>query len=259
MANRPAAPNLGLGHRLVSVAAKSVACVTLLACASFLRATVSFAQTFVSEGPGPRFGPVYASQSADAAPNGTEAGAIQAILPDPSLGAGTIFVGSPNGGIWVTSNNGASWKPLTDNQASLSIASLALDPTDPTGRTIIAGVGTTDNGEYSQFNQGAYVGRGGAQTGILYTTNGGATWSALGTTTLAGQSVIGVEARGATLLAATFEVQNATGSTAAVRPVRSTNGGTTFSLNFGQRTDFPRSGNVAGYRPERSIAFLRGD
>jgi hypothetical protein len=117
-----------------------IACLALL-----LWADVSLAQTFISEGPAPRFGPVYASQSADAAPNGTEAGAIQAILPDPALGASTIFAASPNGGIFVTTNNGATWKPLTDNQASLSIASLGLDPTDPTGKTIIAGVGVTDN------------------------------------------------------------------------------------------------------------------
>jgi hypothetical protein len=205
-----------------------IACLALL-----LWADVSLAQTFISEGPAPRFGPVYASQSADAAPNGTEAGAIQAILPDPALGASTIFAASPNGGIFVTTNNGATWKPLTDNQASLSIASLGLDPTDPTGKTIIAGVGVTDNGEYSQFNQGAFAGRGAAQTGILYTTNGGASWSALGTTTLAGQSVIGVEARGSTILAATFEVQDATGPTASYGLYRSTNGGTTFALVSG--------------------------
>jgi len=41
---------------------------------------------------GARFGPANAAQSADATPNGSEAGAVQAILPDPALGAGTIFV-----------------------------------------------------------------------------------------------------------------------------------------------------------------------
>src|SRR5450756_369573 len=59
---------------------------------------------FNNSGPGPRFGPVVAVQSADQTPNGTEAGAITAILPDPALGANTFFVGSPNGG--------ASWSLL---------------------------------------------------------------------------------------------------------------------------------------------------
>ncbi|MGA3307743.1 MAG: autotransporter domain-containing protein [Xanthobacteraceae bacterium] len=226
MGNRSALP--GLNCWLISVAAQSIACLLLLSWID-----VSAAQTFVSEGPAPRFGPAYAVQSADASPNGTEAGAIQAILPDPALGAQTMFAGSPNGGIWVTYNNGASWTPLTDKQASLSIASLALDPTDPTGKTIIAGVGITDNGEYSHFNLAEPLGRGGAQTGILYSTNAGATWSALGGTTLEGQSVIGVEARGSTILAATFEEQAATGSTAGYGLYRSTNGGATFSLVSG--------------------------
>src|SRR5471030_2065951 len=67
------------------------------------------AQTFVSEGPGPRTGQIQNVQSGDAPPNGTGAGAVQAILPDPMLGANTYFVGSPNGGVWVTNNGGASW------------------------------------------------------------------------------------------------------------------------------------------------------
>ena len=46
----------------------------------------------------------------------------------------------------------------------------------------------------------------GSRTGLLYTTDGGASWSALGNTALAGQSVIGVAALGSTILAATFEV-----------------------------------------------------
>jgi autotransporter-associated beta strand protein len=202
-------------------------CVALLAGAA-LWSGASSAQTFVSEGPGPRIGQIQNVQSGDATPNGTGAGAVQAILPDPALGVNTYFVASPNGGVWVTNNAGVSWTPLTDKQSSLSIASLALDPTDPTGKTIIAGIGTTDNGDYSQFNltQGR---SGGALTGLLYTTNGGATWSNLGGTTLAGQSVIGVEARGNTILAATFEVQSATTNTAGYGLFRSTDDGVTFT------------------------------
>jgi hypothetical protein len=191
------------------------------------QAPVQINQNFISEGPGPRSGLISNVQSADAPPNGTGAGAVQAILPDPALGANTYFVGSPNGGVWITNNGGTTWTPLTDKQSSLSIASLGLDPTDPTGKTIIAGIGITDNGEYSQFNLNN--GRGGAQTGLLYTTNGGATWSNLGGATLAGQSVIGVEARGNTILAATFEVQSATANTAGYGLFRSTDDGATFT------------------------------
>jgi hypothetical protein len=172
-------------------------------------------------------------QSGDNTPNGTEAGAIQAILPDPMLGANTYFCGSTNGGIWITNNGGTTWSPLTDKQASLSIGSLALDPTDTTGKTVIAGVGITSNGAWDNFNT-PFQGRGGQQTGLLYTTNGGASWSALGGATLAGQSVIGAAARGNTILAATFEEQ-ATGTTqtgggALYGLYRSIDGGANFSL-----------------------------
>src|SRR6516162_1361143 len=93
-------------------------------------------QQFNMQGPSPEFGNFHLLVSADKSPNGTDAGAVQAVLLDPKLGAGTIFAGSPNGGVWVSSDNGANWKPLTDNQPSLSITSLSLDPYDPSGKTI---------------------------------------------------------------------------------------------------------------------------
>jgi autotransporter-associated beta strand protein len=189
-------------------------------------------QTFNSQGPSPRVGPAYAVQSADASPNGSESGAVQTILPDFSLGANTYFAGTPNGGIWVTANGGASWKPLTDNQASLSIGSLSLDPIDSSGKTIIAGIGITDNGEYSQFNLKG--GRGGPATGLLYTTDGGANWRALGqNSAFAGESVVSAMARGSTILAATFETQAPFKATAGYGLFRSTDGGTTFSMVSG--------------------------
>ena len=194
----------------------------------------ALAQTFISQGPGPRIGLTPYVQSADDPPYGTGAGAVQAILPDPELGANTVFVGSPNGGIWVSNNFGASWTPLTDNQASLSIASLSLDPTDPTGKTIIAGIGLTSNGEWDQNNLPGAQGRGGFQSGLLYTTNGGATWSDIGANSaFAGESVVAADARGNTILAATYEVQVPGGATAGYGLFRSTNGGTTFSLVSG--------------------------
>jgi len=102
-------------------------------------------QTFVSQGPAAEFGNYNWIGAADLTPNGTAAGAVQAFLLDPALGANTMFAGSPNGGIWMSSNGGVNWTALTSNQASLSISSLSLDPTDTKGNTIIAGIGMTDN------------------------------------------------------------------------------------------------------------------
>ena len=119
-------------------------------------------QTFIPQGPSPNSGPIDIVQSGDAPPNGkngTVAGAVQAILLDPALGSQTMFIGGVNGGIWRTTNGGTTWKALTDNQASLSIASLGLDPTDPAGKTLIAGVGITSSGGWT-YLAGA-TGRGG--------------------------------------------------------------------------------------------------
>src|SRR5262249_13738979 len=158
-----------------------------------LWSSIASAQIFQSQGPGLRIGDIVVMQSADAPPQqGTAGGAIEAILPDPKLGANTMFAASVNGGIFRTDNGGTTWTPLTDKQASLSIASLGLDPMDPTGRTIVAGVGITSNGGWDNFNNDAPQGRGGERTGLLYTTDGGASWRALGASALAGQSVIGV-------------------------------------------------------------------
>lgn len=211
-------------------------------------AQVQVNQTFIPQGPSPKFGEISIVQSADAPPNGTVGGAVQAILLDPALGSQTMFIGGVNGGIWRTTDGGASWKALTDNQASLSIASLALDPTDPTGKTLIAGVGITSNGGWNNFNTGNEFGRGGARTGLLYSTDGGNTWSARGAASLTGQSVIGVAAAGSTILAATFEEQNPTQTTAssgAYGLYRSANGGQSFSLVSGGLPTGPVTALVA--------------
>jgi hypothetical protein len=63
-------------------------------------AQVQVNQTFIPQGPSPKFGPIDVVQSGDAPPNGTVAGAVQTILLDPALGPQTMFIGGVNGGIW---------------------------------------------------------------------------------------------------------------------------------------------------------------
>src|SRR3981189_947184 len=87
-------------------------------------AQVQVNQTFIPQGPSPKSGPMEVVARAGAPPQGPGGGAVQAILLDPALGSQTMFVGGVNGGIWRTTNGGASWTSLADHQASLSIASL---------------------------------------------------------------------------------------------------------------------------------------
>ena len=175
--------------------------------------------------------------------------AIQAVLPHPT-DPNTMYVGGTNGGIWVTRNGGASWTPLSDKQRSLSIASLAFDPTDASRGTLIAGVGLTSNGF---VGNGDVASRGGPRIGVLYSSNGGASWNELGGAALANKSIVGVAARGSTLLAAAAEPHDAA---AAGGLYRSVNGGGSFDLVSGTRglASGPVS-SLAGDNANRNVFF----
>jgi autotransporter-associated beta strand protein len=206
-------------------------------------------QNFVPQGPSPSFGPTFTVQSGDAPPNGNVAGAVGPVVADP-LDANTLFVGTPAGGIWKTTNGGTTWTPLTDKQASLSIASLSLDPTDPTGKTLIAGTGLTANGTVCSFGACVFTGSGGLQNGLLYSNNGGSSWTSLGATTLGGQTVDAVAARGNVLLAGTFEISGLGGNKNTGALFRSTNGGATFTQI---------SGGVGTGLPNGPVSSIVGD
>ncbi|HEV3113752.1 MAG TPA: hypothetical protein VGY99_24965 [Candidatus Binataceae bacterium] len=171
------------------------------------------------QGPGPiEDGPAVAS------PNNQCAGAIQAVAPHPT-NADVIYVGAVNGGIWKTTNGTSAspkWTALTDDQKSLSIGALKLDPTDPTHNTLIAGIG-----RFSAFRRA-----GGPRTGLLLSTNGGTTWRAIdGGGTLKGSNISDVAVRGSTILATADTADS--GQCPNIGVFRSTDGGETFSLISG--------------------------
>lgn len=205
-----------------AVAALGVMLVALISAVA--APTHAFAQAFQSQGPGPSAGPSGTIQSADAPPNGTVVGAIQAIVPDP-VNANTLYITTPNGGIWKTINGGARWTSSTENLGTLSISSLAMDPTDGTRQTLIAGAGLTSNG------RAPFVGNSFANWDLISSTDGGTSWTPLaGSSIFKGQTVADVAERGQTILAATYELQEP-GTVGGL--FRSTNGGTGFTLVSG--------------------------
>jgi autotransporter-associated beta strand protein len=210
------------------------ACAVLLATAVFpatVRAEVQDGTTFISQGPGPAVGDRNTVGSGDNPPNGTVSGAIEAIATDPS-NANVIYVGSVNGGVWKTTNGGTTWTPLTDQKGSLSIGSVALDPTDITHQTVIAGTGATSNGGFASASTFADPRNFGNLPGVIYySTNGGASFTTIASPTLAGQSITDVAVRGQTILAASYEprVMEAGASFYSGGLYRSTNGGATFT------------------------------
>src|SRR5688572_12761774 len=101
--------------------------------------------------------------------NGPVSGAVQAIVAHPT-NPDIVWIGSTNGGVWKTTNATSvnpQWTPLTDGALSLQIASLSLDPTDPTHNTLVAAIGPSSR--YSAFRTSAIS--------FLRTTNGGITWT----------------------------------------------------------------------------------
>jgi photosystem II stability/assembly factor-like uncharacterized protein len=144
---------------------------------------------WVSEGPSPAI-----NGQETVPPNNQTNGAIQAIAVDPT-NANIMYVATVNGGIWETTDATAAtphWVSLTDSLPSLSMGALAFDPTDPTHQTLIAGIGATSS--FGAIHN--------TLSGVLRSTDGGATWSQLGTSALAGDNITSVAGRGTTLLAA---------------------------------------------------------
>ena len=158
----------------------------------------AFTQPFQSQGPAPSFGPEAIVQSRDIGSQGTVAGGIQAVLIDPNDPT-RMYLGANNGGVWLTTNGGATWRPLSDKQSSLSISSLAYDPTDTANRTIVAGIGNVSNGVVGRDD------RSGLMIGLMRSVDGGTNWSELGGATLLNKSIIAVAARNNVILAASAD------------------------------------------------------
>ncbi len=99
-------------------------------------------------------------------------GRVTSIAIDPTA-ADTIYLGTAQGGVWKSTDNGATWAPKTDNENSLAIGALALDPNSPA--IVYAGTGE------GNFSGDSYYG-----VGILKSTDGGTTWTNLAASTFFG-------------------------------------------------------------------------
>jgi len=87
-----------------------------------------------------------------------------AIQPDKTQ---VIYAATASGGIWKTVNNGTTWSPIFDSEASYSIGCLAMDPTNY--KKIWAGTGENNSQRSVAFGDGVYL-----------TEDGGKSWTNMG-------------------------------------------------------------------------------
>jgi len=106
---------------------------------------------------------------------GIGAGRMTALAIDPTNNQ-VLYAGYAMGGVWKSTNGGTSWVPLTDGELTLAVGAIALDPQN--SQTIYVGTGESSSSGDSYYGQG-----------ILKSTNGGASWTLLGSATFANMSV----------------------------------------------------------------------
>ncbi|MGD9344341.1 MAG: hypothetical protein PVH84_00655 [Candidatus Aminicenantes bacterium] len=78
-----------------------------------------------------------------------------------------MYVGTASGGVWKTTNNGITWKPVFDDQATSTIGDVTVAPSQPD--TVWVGTGEPNNRQSSSWGKGVYK-----------STDGGETWRNMG-------------------------------------------------------------------------------
>ena len=89
--------------------------------------------------------------------------AIDVVVNDPD----TWYIGAASGGVWKTTNSGASWTSLFDEQPTLNIGAIAIQQSNPN----IVWVGTGEGNPRNSINIGE---------GIFKSLDGGKTWKRMG-------------------------------------------------------------------------------
>lgn len=168
----------------------------------------------------------------------TNSGRVTAIAVNP-LNNDVVYLGAASGGVWKSTDGGATWTPLTDFQPSLASGSLAVDPSSCTATdcsTIYVGTGEV-------YGSSIYFG-----AGVLKSTDGGATWVQQGANIFAPQ---GATDRASLIGAIAVDPFNnrivLTGTSAGV--YRSTDGGvnwTSLSPLLGRGTGLAFDSNNSG-------------
>src|SRR6202040_109447 len=114
-------------------------------------------------------------------------GRATSVLIDPADNSGnTVLLGGAYGGLWKSTNAGSqnsnpslvTWQPLIDDQATLAVGAIALQPGN--SNVILVGTGETNSSGDSYYG-----------LGILRSPDAGVTWTQI-QSAASGQSFLGV-------------------------------------------------------------------
>jgi len=143
-------------------------------------------------------------------------GRVNCVRFDPS-NVNNIWIGTPGGGLWKSTNGGLNWTTNTDAFSTLGIADIAIDPTN--SNVMYVATGDADGGDTYSI-------------GILKTIDGGSTWNTTGLTFVTSSY------RKVTRILINPTDPNIIIATTNLGVYRSTNGGTNFTAVITSGTFF---------------------
>ena len=97
-------------------------------------------------------------------PNNGGAGRINAVRVHPSS-ANTLFACAPAGGLWISTDSGNNWAPMTEALEHIGTTDVLIDPNN--AQVIYLATGDGDAGDTYSL-------------GVLKSTDGGSTWMSTG-------------------------------------------------------------------------------
>ena len=124
---------------------------------------------------------------------GWVSGRASAVAIDPADPTGnTVYIGGAYGGVWKSTNatqavtqnsSSVTWTALTDNQATLAVGAMAIQPgnTNPNNSVILVGTGETNSSADSYYG-----------LGILRSADAGNTWALISSDTTGARSFAGM-------------------------------------------------------------------